>query len=546
MSDTISRQQRTEVISTKDGPIRGYVHEGLRSFLGIPYAAPPVNSLRWRPPEPSKAWAETLDAVDFGKVCAQDNPCFPGFGHFSYTEDCLYLNVVTPADVTGKKLPVLVLIHGGGLYCGASNDYDPRRLVKQGNLVFVSFNYRLGVFGFFSHPVINAEAHPAGNYGTMDQQFALKWVQRNIGHFGGDSSNVTIMGESAGAISVMSHIVSPGSKGLFHRAIVQSSGPLATVQYPSLESKEEKGIALMKAAGCTTAEPSPSQMRHIPTTQIMAADAVPEDAFDVGRYPMGLMEDGAIIPRSLRQRFLAGQFNRVPLLLGVTTDEFAWFQGMMEVRTGKMVSAELYPKFLGRAFNAGDGLNLHGLSIPLDGISQILERYPVQAHSCPSRAAAAALGDASFISTAGRRTARVIKQFVEDVYVYEFDVPDAPVAWPEVSFPYGSTHTQELQFLFHLFHGASGKSQPLNEPQMKLSRQMVDYWTAFATNGTPNGAKGPEAASSSAQAPVWDLYDPGDDNVMLLSTPLPQMIKAWGRRHHSDFWDTFYPLVSSS
>ena len=336
----------------------------------------------------------------------------------------------------------------------------------------------------------------------------------------------------------MSHIASPASKGLFHRAIVQSDGTLATMQYPSIESKEEKGIDLMKAAGCTNAKPTPSELREISTAQIMAADGVPNNTFDVGRFPMGLMEDGFTLPRSLKQSFLAGQFNRVPLLTGVTRDEFAWFQAMMELRNGKKLSAEMYPKILGDVLTAVGGLSLHGLSVPLDAMSQILARYPAQAHACPSRAMAAALGDASLISAAGRRTARVIKQFVEDVYVYEFDVPNAPVAWPEVSFPYGSTHTQELQFLFPLFHGASGKSQPLDAPQEELSRQMVHYWTTFMMYGTPNGAESSETLSASG--PVWDTYNPGDDNVMLLSAPRPGMITVWGQRHQSDFWDTFY------
>jgi para-nitrobenzyl esterase len=232
--------------------VRGIVRDGMRQFLGIPYAAPPTGELRWRPPVAPGRWQEPFDAVAFGNVCAQDTSCFPGFGYFSDTEDCLYLNVFAPQQCdAGARLPVMVWIPGGGLFIGGSNDYNPSALVIDGPVVFVSFNYRLNVFGFFSHPAINAEGHTAGNYGIMDQQFALHWVRDNIAQFGGDPDNITIFGESAGGASAVCHLASPGSTGLFHKAILQSCSVVATAATPSLESAEHFGTDLAAAAGCS-------------------------------------------------------------------------------------------------------------------------------------------------------------------------------------------------------------------------------------------------------------------------------------------------------
>ena len=526
--------EHTDVVATSHGPVRGCVKNRMRQFLGIPYAAPPVDHLRWRPPIPPPAWSEPLDAVAFGNVCAQDGSCFPGFGHTSVFEDGLYLNVFTPARLKhGQKLAVIVLIPGGGFFCGGSNDYNPAWLVCDGNVVLVSLNYRLTVFGFFSHPAINAEDHPAGNYGMMDQQLALRWIQSNIEAFGGDAGNITIMGESAGGISVMTHIASPGSAGLFHKAIAQSGGSPPAIPALSVKSAESRGVALASAAGCK--EQTPETLRALSTSDILAANAMPPGTFGIGQYTVGVMEDGVVVPGSLRQKFATGCFNQVPLLMGVNKDEFSWFQAMMEIATGQVISPEAYPQALARTLQAVGHIRLASLDLPTEALNDVLRRYPVDSHPSPSRTLAAAVGDAGMISAAGRRTARIMKKFVHEVYVYEFDVPNSPTPWPEVSFPYGSAHTSELQYLFPLFHGASGKAQPLAESQRQLAKQMVLYWTSFARRGTPN-PDAPEAVGS----PHWPVYNGQEDNVMLLSAPKPEMIGGWGERHHSDFWDSFY------
>ena len=190
-------------VSTAEGPVAGATKDGVTRFLGIPYARPPVGPLRWMPPQPAQKWTAVRDANKFGPPCAQVTTLGPFAGPPNSNEDCLYLNVFTPDGFfekkPGAKLPVLVWLHGGGYFDGASNDYDPAKLVTRGHLVVVTINYRLNLFGFMAHPALNAEGHPGGNYGIMDMQAALRWVQQNIAAFGGDPGNVTVGGQSAGA-----------------------------------------------------------------------------------------------------------------------------------------------------------------------------------------------------------------------------------------------------------------------------------------------------------------------------------------------------------
>ena len=216
------------VVSTDKGSVRGFVENGVYSFLGIPYAAPPVGNLRWRPPAPAKRWDGVRDATEFGNICPQVTELGAFAGPTSITEDCLYLNVFTTGTSHhGGKKPVIVWIHGGGNLDGATNGYDGSKLARGGPLgtptVVVTINYRLGLFGFLSEQHLNSEGHPWGNYGILDSQAALRWVQRNIAAFGGDPNNVTLGGQSAGAIDTAANLISPASAGLFHRAITQSS-----------------------------------------------------------------------------------------------------------------------------------------------------------------------------------------------------------------------------------------------------------------------------------------------------------------------------------
>jgi len=536
-----SDYEPTKIIHTTHGPVQGILECGMQKFLGISYAMPPVGNLRWRPTVSPHPWQETLGVRSFGPICAQNSICFPGFGSTSSTEDCLYLNVFTPENnepILRAKAPVMVFIHGGGFSCGASNDYNPGRLVKDGHVMFVSLNYRVSMFGFFSHPEINSEGHPAGNYGIMDQQLALKWVHENIERFGGDEDNITVFGESAGGASILAHVAAPSSRGLFPKAIIESGGSPPTLPFPSIETLDSLGVALAKAAGCS--EQTPMNLRAIPTEDLLEADKLENGQFGICKFPFGLMEDGLIVVRDLRGKFLRGEFSRIPIIIGVNRDEFTWFQAMLELRSGKVISAKEYAETVSATMDLLNRLHLNGVIVPQSAIPQVLEKYPVQAHGSASRALAAVVGDAGLISTAGRRTTRVLEKYCPRVFAYEFDVSDTPCPWPEVSFSYGSAHTLELPYIFPGFRGASGKVMLLSKPQQSLARQMVHYWTSFARHGIPNGAS-IELDDSHNAAPQWNAYHAEDDNIMLLQAAEPsRMIKGWGERHNSNFCDRFY------
>src|SRR6516164_3494066 len=226
------------VVDTTNGPVRGLANGAVNEFLGIPYAAPPVGALRWQPPQPASRWSGVRDATQFAPHCPQ--PPSP-FGQASTSEDCLFLNVFTPRHQhAGSHFPVMVWIHGGALVTGESNDYDPVALVEDGVTV-VTINYRLGALGFLAHQALADANGQTGDYGLMDQQAALRWVQHNIARFGGDSGNVTVFGESAGGLSTLSQVASPQARGLFEKAIVESGSYDLT--QASLASAESAGAA---------------------------------------------------------------------------------------------------------------------------------------------------------------------------------------------------------------------------------------------------------------------------------------------------------------
>ena len=523
---TSPEERPTEPVRTAQGGVRGVERDGLRCFLGIPYAAPPCGDLRWRPPQPHAGWSAPLEAVAFGAVCAQSSAGRPGFAYDSETEDCLFLNVFAPGGARdGDKRPVMVWFPGGGLFMGGANGYDPGALVAEG-VVCVTLNYRLNVFGFFSHPAVNAEGHPAGNYGLMDQQAALGWVRQNIAGFGGDPGNVTIFGESAGGICVWTHLASPGSRGLFHKAIIMSGTGTPLLQTPSLHRREEVGLALAAEAGCT--DRGAAGLRALSTKDLLRINAPAPGGFAAsGRFNVGLMADGDTVPEPMHELFTTGRFAHVPVINGTTRDEFTWFLAMRELATGQVVTAARYPEALAASLASAlpQLLNVHIEPAALPGI---LERYPAERFPTPSNALAAAIGDCGLVCNGGRRASRTVKRYVDAVWAYEFDVADSPIPWPPASFPYQSAHTVELAYIFPGFRGASGTQHALNGAQQTLARQMVRYFTSFARTGAPGA--GP-------QAPAWPAYDPAKDNYLSLRTPAPVVLEAFGDRHHCDFWD---------
>ncbi len=495
------------IIETADGPVRGVEQDGVRRFLGIPYAAPPVGDLRWRPPQPPAKWVTPLDAVVFGHTCVQTNT-LGVFAAPSDQEDCLYLNVFTPANERGQQTrSVMVWIHGGGLFDGESNDYDASKLVRDGDVVVVTINYRLNIFGFLAHPALDWEGHPFGNYGLMDQQFALKWVQRNIHAFGGDPNKVTIFGESAGGFSVLANMASPTARGLFHRGIVESGAYTITAlgQPQLLQSAEEYGEQFAAAVGCP--DQTATCLRSLSAQAIIDRGS----AYTGTAIPM---VDGTILPQTVTDALRFGQFNRVPVINGTTRDELTWFVGITELATGHVLTAADYPAVITQLVGAANA--------PL-----ALARYPLTAYDSPSLAYAAAFTD-QLMACPARRLDRMLAPHVR-TFGFEFADRTAPFYFPAASFPYGAAHTLEIQYLFPLYHGGQGVARPLNQAQERLSDQMVSYWTRFAETGNP----------SSHDAPDWPRYKMQNEELQSLRLPNAVTISAeeFAYDHKCDLWD---------
>lgn len=465
----------SRVVNTENGPVRGLVTDTMQQFLGIPYAAAPIGDLRWRPPQEHARWTGVLDATRFGAHCAQ---VATPYGTPSTDEDCLFLNIFTPLNTNHGRphlAPVMFWIHGGGLVVGESDGYLPTKLVAEG-VVVVTTNYRLGMLGFLAHPALTAETpnSASGDYGLMDQQAALRWVQRNIRPFGGDPDNVTIFGESAGGLSVHSQLVSPLAAGLFHKAIVES-GAYALTQ-PPLASAEAAGMAFATRAGC--ADQTAVCLRGLSVATILA---------NQGGGTVVPNIEGVVLPRTVRTAFASGQFNRVPVIEGSNHDEWRLFVAQTEATTRVPLTEAGYLPAIQAT-----------LGVPAQVAASFAGFYPLAAYPNPSIALGALGTDAAFACNA-RVSAQFLSQYVP-TYQYEFNDPGAPMLFfPPVSFATGAYHASELQYLFAL-PGTPVPSPGFSAAQEKLSDAMVSYWTQFARTGDPNGSG----------LPVWPLYDASD------------------------------------
>jgi para-nitrobenzyl esterase len=517
------------IVRTTEGPVQGSVRNGVDEFLGIPYAAPPVGDLRWQPPKPHTAWTETRNATKFGNTCPQITELGVFAGPVSLTEDCLFLNVFTArANPTAgaKKLPVLLWIHGGGLFDGESNDYDAGALVKggpAGPTVVVTINYRLGLLGYLGHPALDAEGHNFGNYGLMDQQEALRWVQRNIAAFGGDPGNVTVGGQSAGSTSTAAAMISPASAGLFHRAIFES-GPLLTVA--PLALAEQRGANFAKAAGCgvdATAQ-SATCMRALSVEKILSLQGT---AAANGPYVNGLMVDGTILPVSGDVAWSTGKFNRMPIMNGAVADEGAFAASIDELFFGPM-SAERYVKLVTATYGGPAGPGTGPPDYPAGTPDKVLEKYPLKAYPTPGAAWTAVGTDANVCRHPYLNDHA--SQFVP-LYAYEFADRKAPWYFPPLAFNHGAAHTIDIQFLFPDWHGGPlGIPHKLSAEEHVLSGQLVAAWTNFMYTGNPN-LKGDQPWPRYTKATAAYL----SENVTGLSAITSAQFAA---AHNCAFWDT--------
>src|SRR5580698_4111609 len=326
-----SEQHNGPVVRTAEGPVRGIVkieastRTAVHEFLGIPYAAPPMGKLRWMPPQPVAHWREPLEATKFGHTCPQAEELGVFAGPASVTEDCLFLNVFTTQLGRGngqsKGLPVFVWIHGGGDVDGESNDYDASKLATGGPLgtptVVVTMNYRLGLFGFFAHPAIDAEGHLFGNYAVLDQQAVLQWVQRNAAAFGGDPTRVLLGGQSAGASDTGYNMISPLAKGLFNRALYESS-PLSAVTPYSIGLTAGTNFAVAAGCGSGSDAATAACLRALPVRQILQLEGTANTTSYDGMpsFVAGPVQDGTIVPHNAIYAWNTGNFNHMPVMGG--------------------------------------------------------------------------------------------------------------------------------------------------------------------------------------------------------------------------------------
>jgi carboxylesterase type B len=430
-------------IRTDTGYVSGSITNAQRSFQGIPFAAPPTGANRWRDPQQVLPWHNVRQATEPGPRCAQDEGLGSPAGD---SEDCLYLNVTTPPSARNR--PVLVWLHGGGFTSGAGSDYGVDQLVRNGSVV-VTINYRLGAFGYFGFPGLDG----SGAFGLKDQQKALEWVQRNIRQFGGDPRNVTLFGASAGGLSTCAQLTTPRTRGLFHKAIIQS-GPCQLglpagenqVDHTWVKREDVEQAGAKAPHGCTDL----TCLRRLPVQEVKKLTPLfAKPAYDTEALPENPIT-------ALRQ----GHFHKIPVLAGTTRDELTVFVAMYYPQ----LDAGGYEQALVEGFGA-------------DKAKRILERYPPKGGDERVRLSAVLTAMTSACATSELRAQT-------RAYGYEFAEPNPPMIFPGMpEFPYGAYHGSELPFL--LRYGDT----TLTEKQRALSNEMVEAWTRFAWTGRPGWAR---------------------------------------------------------
>ena len=477
-----------------NGDVRGIDRLGMRSYFAIPFAAPPVGELRWAAPASPQKWTSTRAQTKSAAPCLQTSAS--PFRLAGDSEDCLYLDVHAPTG-TGP-FPVMVNLHGGAFNTGGTSVYaDPSPLVGKGVIV-VNVAYRLGAMGFLAHPALAVNG-AAGNYGIMDQQAALKWVQENIVRFAGDKNNVTVFGESAGGFSVMTHLASPGSKGLFNKAMVQSGNygndrQLTAAQMATTSSAiVDTAISAATSAGVTGINCTPvtaTCLRSLPDAVIRTHLA---NAISAAIPTMVPSIDGKVLTKSVKATFLAGDNIKVPMVNGTNENEYALYIAINEAarraaasppnldpaNTSFALSPAAYAPTVS-ALTAGTGANVNDI---------VTRFYPLASYGAnpalqPSLAVAAMATDLGFACPALRTAQRILAQ-ASPMWMYEFRdqtaLPTVGVVNGKytLSFTQGAAHSYDLQYLYNL--GDLG-----NDERRQLQTAMTRYWSNFAKTGNPN------------------------------------------------------------
>lgn len=447
------------VVATQSGKVQGKLAAGVEAFLGIPFAASPSGAARWQPPRPVASWDGVRSAQEYGPACPQqdgiDSPR-------AENEDCLDLNVQRPIGTTSDAhLPVFVYIFGGGLTGGTANNEDLDAMVKMNGVIGVTMNYRLGVLGFLAHPALANAQGSAGNYGLMDQQAALRWVHDNIAAFGGDPARVTIGGESAGGRSVLAHLVAPGSRGLFARAIVQSGSDSTQ----TLQDAEAAGVSFAKRLGCDGPDAA-ACLRAKPVAALIDAQATSQqltggtDILPQGPYPA-----------------LANGVSTVPVLIGGQRDEYRALMTIWPTRSVPEYTQEQYLAYVRSQYkdHAEDVLAVY--SWP-DNSTRYTGTYLVAKLRTDS---------AGLVAVGSCSTQKLTEAIAAHapVWRYEFDHNDGPGWFDIPGYVWGAGHATELEYLVPNRHYRGNNGGELNLAEQQLSGEMLRAWGAFVRDGDP-------------------------------------------------------------
>jgi para-nitrobenzyl esterase len=468
------------IVATDLGRLEGHTKEGVTSFKGVPFAAPPIGCLRWRAPQPAAPWSGIRQAIDYGHDCMQKP--FPGDeapSVASFSEDCLVGNIWVPEQTAGK-LPILVWIHGGGWVNGGSSPaiYDGSQFAKHGILVY-SFNYRLGRFGFFAHPALSAETEDGllGNYGFMDQIAAIHWIRKNAEAFGGDPDNVTICGESAGGFAVHILLTSPLAIGLCRRAVVQSGGGRILFNATGLHqgmngrpSAEQIGVAFAAAKGIRPQDAGAlDKLRGLPAEEIVDDLNMATMHCQAPTYS-GPMMDGKVVLSEMGDEYLAGRNQKVPMLLGANSVEIS-----VDVAN---TTAELFARF---GANAGAARNAYDPAI-CDNLAALRQ----------------AVGADALMLEPARFLARTVSAQAQPVWLYRFGyvATSRRSQWPE------APHATEIPFVFDTVKVKYGSL--VSEEDELMGKQANAYWSNFVKFGNPN----------ESGLPDWPQYESSTDTLM--------------------------------